>query len=53
MNDNPWRGLPDKSPFVLPEDTKVVETFNKRAHRDHFLHLEFVPEPFVGKLEAL
>jgi len=51
MEENPWHGLPDKQPFVLPEDKDMVEAFNVKAHENHRLRLDFIPEPFVGRLE--
>src|SRR4051794_7587128 len=53
MNDNPWRRLPDKPPFVLPEDEAVVRAFNARATENHKLRIdEVLPEPFVGDPNA-
>lgn len=53
MKLNPWRLLPDKPPFVLPDDEKAVRDFNKRAPEDFKLRIdELIPEPFVGNPEA-
>jgi hypothetical protein len=45
---NPWTHLPASAPFVLPIDAEAVERFNAKASRDHAIHLEIVPEPFLG-----
>jgi hypothetical protein len=49
MNENPWRRLPEESPFVLPEDRDKVLAFNKKASQNRFLRLDLIPEPFVGR----
>jgi hypothetical protein len=45
---NPWTDLPASAPFLLPIDVEAVERFNAKASRDHAVHLEIVPEPFLG-----
>jgi len=52
VNENPWRGLPDKPPYVLLEDDEEVRTFNNEAHPNHKLDLDLLPEPFVGRRDA-
>jgi hypothetical protein len=56
VNENPWRKLPDKPPFVLPEDEDKVLAFNakarQRGNQNRLLDLELIPEPFVGRLGA-
>ena len=52
VNENPWKHLPEKPPFVLPEDKDVVEAFNRTAPQDLRLNLEIVPAPFVGCRQA-
>jgi hypothetical protein len=52
VNDNPWHRLPDKPPYVLPEDEEVVRAFNVKARQNHVLHLDLIPEPFVGRPDA-
>jgi len=49
---NPWSSLPTQPPFVLSCDQPQVTEFNDRASPDHYLHLEIVPEPFLGNPEA-
>jgi hypothetical protein len=48
--------LPKEPPYVLLEDKEKVETFNLRAkgkaHQHHVLHLDLIPEPFVGRPDA-
>jgi hypothetical protein len=54
--ENPWHRLPEEPPFVLPRDREKVEAFNERMRRkaddDHILHLDLIPEPFVGRPDA-
>lgn len=53
MNDNPWHLLPDKPPFVLPDDAQFVDEFNTKAGPKRFLHVnEILPEAFVGARNA-
>jgi hypothetical protein len=47
--------LPDKPPFVLPEDKDSVLAFNDEARQKanpHVLNLEIIPVPFVGAVNA-
>lgn len=46
---NPWTELPSTSPFVLPGDAESIRRFNVRASHEHTVHLEIVPEPFLGE----
>jgi hypothetical protein len=54
--ENPWHGLPDEPPYVLSDDREKVLAFNVRQKRKEnqngFLHLDLIPEPFVGKPDA-
>ncbi|HKB38491.1 MAG TPA: hypothetical protein VKD72_18760 [Gemmataceae bacterium] len=53
MTDNPWQRLPDRPPFVLPEDEAVVREFNSQAAEEYRLRIdELLPEPFVGDPNA-
>jgi hypothetical protein len=53
MNDNPWHRLPDRDPFVLPDDEAAVRQFNEHASEDHKLRIDdILPEPFVGDPNA-
>lgn len=45
---NPWTNLPASAPFVLPNDAEAIERFNAKVARDYTIHLEIVPEPFLG-----
>jgi hypothetical protein len=45
---NPWSNLPSNEPYVLPLDGPPIEVFNRRAKANHVIHLEVVPEPFLG-----
>jgi hypothetical protein len=49
---NPWERLPQLAPFILPEDAARVASFNESAPEDLRLHLDVLPEPFVGRREA-
>jgi hypothetical protein len=51
---NPWHRLPDQPEYVLPEDKEQVLAFNQKKKKDHphFLHLDLIPEPFVGRPDA-
>ncbi len=49
---NPWERLPQQEPFVLPEDAAEVAEFNESAPEKFALHLELLPEPFLGRRDA-
>ena len=49
---NPWRDLPNSDPYVLPDDRPFVETFNRSATENTYIHTELLPEPFLGRLAA-
>jgi hypothetical protein len=46
--NNPWIALPTRAPFVLKEDRPHIDAFNRQVGRNHYLHCELLPEPFVG-----
>lgn len=48
MPINPWSRLPAHAPYVLPEDQPAIDHFNATARSEHRLHLELLPEPFLG-----
>lgn len=48
--NNPWRALPRRRPFVLPEDAPFIREFNRDAGRHHEIKLGLMPEPFIGDL---
>lgn len=50
--DNPWLGLPEEAPFVLPQDQRAVERFNSRAKDEHRVIVDLLPEPHIGTLDA-
>ena len=52
LADNPWHDLPVQAPFVLPQDQHQANRFNERARPEHRLHLEIVPEPYLGNPAA-
>jgi hypothetical protein len=45
---NPWLQLSEIAPFVLEHDAPAIATFNHLAKPDLFIHLELLPEPFLG-----
>lgn len=50
---NPWTHLPNKAPFVLPEDQELVARFNKRhSGKQIEILLDQFPSPYVGNPEA-
>lgn len=51
-DDNPWVDLPKRSPFVLPEDKACIENFNLKANDNFRIHLEIIPEPYLGNWNA-
>lgn len=50
--NNPWHFLPQSEPYVLPDDAALVDCFNAKATIKRFLHLNILPEPFVGNPAA-
>ena len=50
--NNPWRHLPDIPPFVLDSDRRAIEEFNASASADTHVHLDLLPEPFLGNKDA-
>jgi hypothetical protein len=50
--ENPWRNLPSEPPYVLPDDREAIDWFNQTAKPEHFIHLEHLPEPFLGRPDA-
>ena len=49
---NPWRDLPLEPPYALASDRLVLERFNQKARPDHQIHLDLLPEPFLGAPDA-
>lgn len=50
---NPWRQMQqDRSGFCLPEDCKTISRFNDCCSHEYFVHLEIVPEPYIGSPDA-
>src|ERR1700730_11344808 len=44
----PWGALPDSAPYVLPMDAAEIKLFNRRVQPIQRLHLDLMPEPFLG-----
>jgi hypothetical protein len=49
---NPWQALPASSPYVLPSDAPLLQSFNARAPAKHRYDTSLFPEPFFGSLDA-
>src|ERR1700733_2550402 len=51
---NPWKGLPDKAPYVLDADEAIVEAHNAKLEENspYEVHLGVLPEPFLGRQDA-
>ncbi len=50
--NNPWLTLPAKPPFVLADDQQSILDFNTKAKPEHSIHLEGVPQPYLGNPSA-
>lgn len=50
MRNNPWQKTPENSPFILPEDKSVIESYNKLYGNfsDYRIQTHLLPEPFIG-----
>ena len=49
---NPWTALSAEPPYQVPADASAIEQFNRGARAEHQLHLELLPEPFIGSPDA-
>ena len=49
---NPWRDLPIEPPYALEADRPVLARFNQDARPEHQIHLDLLPEPFLGAPDA-
>jgi hypothetical protein len=50
---NPWLKLPQHAPFILHEDEKIIQNFNKRYDDINYqIITNMYPEPFIGSLNA-
>ncbi len=51
---NPWLSLPSRAPYVIVEDEHAIANFNRTVYARRtaadrtLLHLELLPEPFLG-----
>jgi len=50
--DNPWTQLRSEPPFCLASDCTMLQDYNSAATKDHRLHLELLPDPFIGSKHA-
>jgi hypothetical protein len=50
--NNPWVTLPQTEPFVLEKDRQGILDFNSKAKPEHRIHLELLPEPYLGNPTA-
>lgn len=49
---NPWERLPPVPDYVVPDDEHLVREFNRTAPPHLHLHLDLLPEPFLGSPSA-
>jgi hypothetical protein len=52
---NPWLALPDRPPYVLPQDKAYVCAFNRalaKTASDYWINLDQTPEPRLGPISA-
>jgi hypothetical protein len=50
---NPWLGLPSKSPYILEIDRESIDRYNESRHiEDRRINLGSVPEPFIGNPDS-
>jgi hypothetical protein len=45
---NPWLELSLEAPFVLERDAAKINAYNQKADPATFVHVELLPEPFIG-----
>lgn len=52
-SSNPWEDLPPHAPYVLSSDAGLIDEFHAgQVTVEHRLHLELLPEPFLGRPDA-
>ncbi len=49
---NPWPAVPGRSPYVLSCDVRKIKEYNEKAHEEHKVQLNVLPEPFFGTTTA-
>jgi len=49
---NPGLNLRSRPPYVAPDDRPLVEWFNHTAKPSARIHVELLPEPYVGQFRA-
>jgi hypothetical protein len=52
LSHNPWPALPEKPPFVLPDDAPFLAAYNRFASARNSIDLRMIPEPWVGDIRA-
>lgn len=45
---NPWINLPDRPPYILPEDAVII---NSNTFKSQDYHFEAFPDPFIGNID--
>ena len=50
--NNPWIELASHEPFALRDDHATIVEFNRSANEAHKIHVEILPEPFIGNAGA-
>lgn len=51
--ENPWEEMSQKGPeYVLGADKAVIDKINSKRNANHKIHLEILPEPYLGNPNA-
>jgi hypothetical protein len=50
--NNPWENFYLESPYLLSSDYRHVMSFNSTVGEDYKIHVELLPEPFLGNPDA-
>ena len=51
-NINPWKNLPNTVPFILPEDKKLIDSYNLQQRAKSEITLNEIPSPYIGDPKA-
>ena len=50
--DNPWKELPEQSPYILPQESSVISEFRARCKKNYQIQSQILPEPYIGNVDA-
>jgi len=50
--ENPWKELPEQSPYILSQESRVISEFRARCKKNHQPQTQILPEPFIGNVDA-